>query len=455
MNSIEERPENNCTDGKVGKARQSAPFFTFWFGETTSLFGSQITLLALPLTAVLLFHADALQLGLLNTAISAPFLLITLFAGVWINHHRRRPLLIGANIGRALLLGLIPLFALAGWLRIEYLYIIAFLAGCLTVFFYLAFQAFLPTLVAREKLVNANSKLSASQSIAEIGGPGLAGLLIQLVTAPIAIVVDALSFCIAAGSLLLIHVPESLPDPTERQGNFLSEIRKGFQLMFRNRYLRAFAGEAATYNLFWQMILTVFLLYAVRVLGFSSGLLGLIFATGSGGALLGSLLTGFIARRIGPGSTIIVAAALGDIPLLVLPLVTRTTPGGVVILMLALFIQGVGIAGCNVHVDSIRQAIIPESLRGCANASYRLLVSGALPLGALLGGFLGNAFGLQTTLLLGACGLLSTWFWVVFSPVRTLRAFPLGEASSSLLEAKGLTVTASPNEKEGVSGSKK
>ncbi|MDQ6661423.1 MAG: MFS transporter, partial [Chloroflexota bacterium] len=353
---VSENNKNEHSSMRFGALWQHADFLKLWTGETISMFGSQVSTLALPLTAVVLLRATSVQLGFLYAAEFAPFLFLTLLAGVWVDHRRRRPILIITNVGRAMLLGLIPLLAYPGWLRLEYLYIIALLVGCLTVFFYLAFQAFLPTLVQRDQLVEGNSKLSASKSIAEIGGPGLAGLLVQLVTAPIAIVVDAISFLVAAGSLMLIRAPESTPAPSANVHGLLSEIGEGFRITFSNRYLRAFAGEAATYNLFWQVILTVFVLYAVRELGFSAGVLGLIFAVGSVGALLGALLIGYTARRIGVGRTIVGAAALSDATLLVLPFITKSTGGAILILLGAFFLQGIGITGCNVHVDSIRQA---------------------------------------------------------------------------------------------------
>jgi len=409
---------------RFGALWHHTDFLKLWAGETVSLAGSQVTTLALPLTAVILLKATSVQLGLLYAAGYAPFLFLTLFAGVWVDHHRRRPLLIVTNIGRGVLLGLIPVLAVLGWLRIEYLYVIALLVGCLTVVFYLAFQAFLPILVKRDHLVEGNSKLSASQSMAEIGGPGLAGVLVQYVSAPLALVADALSFFVAAASLVLMRTPEHKPASSTNMHRLLHEIGEGLRVTFSNGYLRAFAGEAATYNLFWLVILTVFVPYAVRELHYSSGVLGLLFTVGSAGALCGALLTGSIARRIGVGLTIVGTAAISDVALLVLPFITRSTLGALVLLLCAFFLQGIGVTGCNVHVDSMRQALIPDHLQGRANASYRLLVSGAAPVGALLGGFLGAWIGLQLTLLVGAVGLLSTWLWIVFSPVPRLRRPP-------------------------------
>ena len=421
-------PVISCKNRSSQAARLSTPgrntdFLKLWIGESVSLFGSQITTLALPLTAVLVLKADSLQLGLMNAAAYAPYLFLTLVAGIWIDHHNRRVILIASNLVRALLLSLIPLLALAGWLRIEEVYVIALLVGCCTVFFYLAFQALLPTLVEPEHLVGANSKLSASQSVAEIGGPGLAGLLIQLMTAPLAILSDAFSFCIAALSLILIRQREPQAPPSVNGRKALKLAKESLVLTFQNAYLRASAGEAASYNLFWQIILTVFILYAVRDLQLASSQIGLLFAVGSVGALCGAMLTGPVARRIGVGRAIVTTAALGDLPLLLLPLVTGSTPGGLFLLMAAFFVQGIGITGCNVHVDSIRQILIPAHLRGSANAAYRLVVSGAVPVGALLGGWIGTAYGLRAALLVGALGLLTTWFWIVFSPMRKLQTY--------------------------------
>ena len=417
--------ESNNESSRFGELWHNRDFLKLWAGETISMTGSQVTTLALPLTAVVLLKATSFQVGLLNTALTVPFLFLTLFAGVWIEHKRRRPVLIATNLGRALLLGCIPMLALTGWLRIEYLYVIALLVGCCTVFFYLAYQVFLPTLLPTKQLVEGNSKLSASESITEVVGPGIAGQLIQLMTAPIAIAVDAFSFLIAAGSLALMHTHESVEpaSPTTLRRVF-PDIGEGFRITFTNKYLRAFAGEAATYNMFWQMILTIFLLYAVRELHFSAGTIGFLFAVGSVGALLGALLTGRIARWVGVGPTIVATAILSDIALLILPFIGRSTPQAGFFLALAFFVQGIGLTGCNIHVDSIRQAIIPRSLQGRANASYRLLVSGALPLGSLLGGTLGAWLGLQLTLVVSALGLLSTALWIIFSPIPGLRALP-------------------------------
>jgi MFS family permease len=399
-------------------------FLKLWAGETVSLIGSQITTFALPLVAVLVLDATPVQVGMLNAAGFAPFLLLTLPAGVWIDRRRRRPIMIATNVGRALLLGLVPLLALLAQLRMEYLYAIVFLTGVLTVFFQLAYQAYLPAVVEREHIIDGNSKLAASASVAEIGGPGIGSLLVALFTAPFALVVDACSFAISAVLLSVIRKPEAEPEVSAQRQPFRREVAEGLRLTFTNPFLRAFAAEAATYNLFWRVIETVFVLYIVRELRLPQEIYGLILTAGSIGALLGALLTDRIARHLGIGMTIFAGALLSDVAPLLIPLAAGPTPILIALLTLAFFLRGFGTTGCNVHIISIRQLVTPDRLRGRMNASYRLLVTGTIPIGALLGGFLGEWIGLQLTLMLGALGLLSTWLWFWFSPVVRLRALP-------------------------------
>jgi MFS family permease len=405
-------------------------FLKLWTGETISLLGSHITVLALPLTAVLVLQATPFQMGILGAARFAPFLLVTLLAGVWVDRHRRRPILIAANLGRAALMGLIPLLAFLGQLRMEYLYVIVFFVGMLTVFFDLAYQSYLPALVNRRQLVEANSKLQASASAAEVGGPGLAGILVELFAAPLAILLDALSFLVSSIMLVLIHKPEPAPTAHQHQHGILHEIGEGMRVTFGNPYLRAISGEAATYNMFSQVIETVFVLYATRELGIGPGLLGFIIAAGSIGALLGSLLAGYAAQRWGTGPVIIGAMLLACLAPILIPLAAGSFVIILLFPILAYLLGGIGVAISNVHVVSLRQTITPDRLLGRMNASYRLVIFGTLPVGALLGGVLGDSIGLRATLAFGALGLLSAVLWVLFSPVPRLRQLPAVQESS-------------------------
>jgi MFS family permease len=399
-------------------------FLRLWSGETISLFGTQVTVLALPLTAVLTLGASPSEVGLLNAARFAPFLLVILVAGVWVDRRRRRPILVRTNLGRALLIGLVPAAAFFDLLRMELLYAVGFLVGVLTVFFDLAYQSYLPTLVGRSQLTAGNSRLEASRSAAEVGGPGVGGLLVQAASAPYALVVDAVSFLASGVLLASIRADEPAPRPTQAPERTWTSIRNGFEFTFANRYLRPIAGEAATFNLFEQAIMTVFVLYAVRRLDLSAGLLGLVISAGAAGGLLGAVLAPYAARRYGLGPTIVGAMVVACTVPLALPAIEGTRATVVVLCGLTFFVWGLALAVSNVHVVSLRQAATPDHLLGRMNASYRFFTYGAIPLGALLGGFLGEAIGLRATLVVTALGLLLALLWLVASDVPRLRELP-------------------------------
>src|SRR5919199_2128290 len=265
-------------------------FVKLWSGQTISRFGSEISQLAIPLTAALVLGASPAQMGLLGAFEFAPFLLLSLFAGVWVDRVHRRPVLIVADVGRAILLGSIPAAALAGVLRIEQLYVVGLLTGVLTVFFDVAYQAYLAVLVKREHLVEGNSKLEVSRSVAQIAGPGVAGALVQLVTAPIAVVVDAISFVASVIFLLLIGAPEPAPvRQAGTDGSVWSELREGLAVVIGNPLLRSIAGCTATSNLFGNAMQAIYVLYVTRELGLQPAVIGLIYAIRGPGALGGAV----------------------------------------------------------------------------------------------------------------------------------------------------------------------
>ena len=394
-------------------------FVRLWAGESISLLGSQVTLLALPLTAVLTLDAGAAQLGVLNAFKFAPFFLVTLLAGALVDRWRRRPVLLATNIGRAVFIGLVPLAAVADVLTIEQLYAVAFLVGILTVFFDVAFWSYVPTIIDKRWLSDANGKLMASSSAADVGGPGIGGLLVGILTAPIALVADAVSFLLSAVTLASIKTPEPAPAPAKRR--LRADIREGLSYVFRNPYLRPIAAEAATFNVFSTALETVFLVYAVRVLGFGPALVGLVFAVGSVGALLGSLIAGIPERRLGIGPTIVLSMVVGCLPYLLIPLVDGSGAAPAALAATAFFFAGIGIAVSNVQVISFRQAITPERLLGRMTASYRFVIYGTIPLGALFGGGLAEWVGLREALVVSAAGIAAAPVWVLFSPVARVR----------------------------------
>jgi MFS family permease len=400
-------------------------FVKLWTGQTISRFGSEISQLAIPLAAALVLDASPGQMGLLGAFEFAPFLLLSLFAGVWVDRMQRRPILIFADIGRALLLGSIPAAALLGVLRIEQLYAVGLLSGVLTVFFDVAYQSYLPVLVSREHLVEGNSKLEVSRSVAQIAGPGVAGALVQLVTAPIAVVVDALSFLASVIFLQFIRTPEPQPEPhAGSAGSIWAELREGLGVVLGNPLLRSIAGSTATSNLFGNALMAVYVLYVTRELGIQPAVLGLIFAVGGPGALFGALIAGWLAKRFGLGATIIGSLAVSEGANLLVPLASGATLVIAGVLMLAMFIGSCAGPIYNINQVSLRQAITPDRLQGRMNASMRFIVWGTIPLGALLGGALGETFGVWPTIAaMAACGLLAP-VWVLLSPVRQLRAQP-------------------------------
>jgi MFS family permease len=417
---------------RFGALWHNPNFLKLWMGETVSYIGSQITVLVLPLTAILFLKVNSAQLGVLNAMDYMPFLLFSLVAGIWIDRHHRRPILIIANIGRAVLLIFIPLLAWFGHLRFEYLLAITFLVGIFNVFFSLAYQSFLPSVVNREELTEGNSKLALSLSLSEVIGPGLGGLLLQIIAAPFALLVDACSFLISAFNLLLIHVHEPEPVHTRGMQNVWHDMKAGFKITFGNASLRAFAGEAAHYNLFWQMFLTVFLLYAIRILHISVLFLGILFALGSVGGLIGVLLTNYTARRFGVGPTITVAAMIGCMPPLLIPFIHGQGILQTSLLATAFLLTGAGVTGCNVHVISVRQALTPERFLGRMNSIYRLLTYGVIPIAALLSGFLGQWIGLHNTLLISTCGLALDFLWLLLSPIPRLRTLAFSIDSNAM-----------------------
>lgn len=395
-------------------------FLKLWIGQTISVFGSQFTGLALPLIAALTLNASPAEMGILLAADTAPFLLVGLFAGVWVDRLRRRPILIVGDVGRALLLLTIPLTAFAGRLSMPQLYVVGFLYGVLTVFFDVAYQAYLPALVERGHLVEGNSKLEASRSTAQVAGPGVAGLLIQALSAPFAIVLDALSFFISA--LFLGMIRRSEGEPVVTRAPMLAEVREGLKSVFDNRLLRAIAGTTATSNFFGSAIGALYILFATQELGLAPAAIGLVFSVGNIGALAGGVLAGTLARRLGLGRVIVGAAFLGALGNV--PVVFATRDLALPVLAVGWVLVAMASPIYNINQVSLRQAITPLSLQGRMNATMRFVVWGTLPLGGLVGGFIGGAIGLRSAIALAAAGGLTAFLWVLRSPVRTLTRIP-------------------------------
>lgn len=399
-------------------------FLRLWTGETVSQFGAQITQLALPLAAVYQLGIGPTELGVLNAASFAPFLGLSLFIGVWVDRRRRRPLMIWSNVGRTVLVASVPAAAAFGVLRIEYLYLAAFGIGTLTVLFDISYQSYLPSLIPREHLVEGNSKLQASSSVAQVGGPGPAGLLVGWFTAPMALVVNAGSYVVSVISLLLIRTPEPMPEQPAQRVSTWRSIAEGMRLVLGNAYLRACALEAGTYNFCWMSMQTVFVLYAATELDLASSTIGMLFAVGALGSLFGAIGAGWLKRRLGLGRAIVVELLLCCLSPVLIPLAPGASALGLAMFIAAFALCQVGATMSTVHVVSLRQAITPDRILGRVNAGCRFLAWGPLPLGALAGGLLGEWIGLRPTMFVTAAAFLFALLWIVFSPVPGLKDFP-------------------------------
>jgi MFS family permease len=404
-------------------------FLRLWGGETVSLLGSQVSVLAIPLAAISILHASNFAVGLLASAATVPFLLVGLPAGVWVDRWPRRPVLIAGDVGRALALGSVPLAYGLGWLTIWQLYLVALVTGVLTVFFDVAYQSYLPALVGRAQLIDGNAKLEISQSAALIGGPGLAGGLIRLLGAPAAVVVDGCSFLVSAIAVRSIAAPETRPEAAAGAGRPMgADIREGLRYVLGDPVLRRFAGATATSNLFSSMFQTVLLLYMVHRLGYGAGTIGLVFLLGNIGFLLGALLASPLGRRFGIGPVCGAALMASGAGSLLAPLAGPA--GGFALLVASLFVISATGPIYNVNQVSFRQALCPERLLGRMNATMRFLVWGTLPVGAFLAGVLAGTIGLHPTLWVGAAGGCGAFIWILAGPARSLGQIPEPEAGA-------------------------
>ncbi len=416
-------------------------FLKLWSGETISLFGTQITALALPLTAALVLKVSPAEMGFLATVEFLPFLFLSLFAGVWVDRLTRRPILIIADIGRGILLGTIQAAFFLNVLSIELLYVVGLLTGVMTVFFDLAYMSYLPALIERGQLVEGNGKLEISRSTAQISGPGLAGALVQLVSGPVAILLDAISYFVSALFIGLIKKPEVKEvRPFTHKKSIWREIGEGLGVVFGNPILRSIAACTGTNNFFSNILMVVFTLYMVNELRLEPAVIGLIFAISSIGSLVGAFGANRAALRFGLGWAIIGSSAISFIDLLI-PLTGPGSPLTIPFLIVALFLATLGSTVYNINQVSLRQAITPDRLQGRMNASMRFVVWGTIPVGSLIGGFLGQTFGLRATLLIGALGVSLSFLWVLFSPVRHLKEQPKPLEEEAVDELETLTLT--------------
>jgi MFS family permease len=398
-------------------------FRKFWIGETISLFGDQITLIALPLAGVLVLDADAAEMGYLGAALLMPHLLFSLPAGVWLERvASRRHVMILCDVGRALLLASVPLAHAFDSLTFAQLYLVAFGTGTLTVLFDISYATLYVAIVAREEYIEANSLINGSRSFAYIGGPSVGGGLVQALTAPLTLLVDTVSFIASAFFLGRLHAPE--PPLEHRQIRVRDDVREGLSFVFHHPILRPSLLGVATLNLFNFAFWALFLLYATEELGIRPATLGLVLGAGAVGGLIGAVVAGRIGRRIGIGRAYLLGMVVFPAPLILVPAAGGPKPFVLGILFVSEFLSGLGVMILDINAGAFQTALTPDRLRARSTGAFRFVNYGVRPLGALLGGALGSAMGVRSALWLSSIAALAGILWMLPSPLPKMRDLP-------------------------------
>ncbi|MGH2995654.1 MAG: MFS transporter [Gaiellaceae bacterium] len=405
------------------KLLRERDFRNFWLGETISLFGDQISLIALPLAAVLVLDADAADMGYLTAAGLAPHLILSLPAGVWLDRvARRRRVMIAADLVRASLVGSVPIAYAADALTMAQLYGVAFATGCLAVFFDLSYSTVFVSITAREHYVEGNALVNGSRSFSFVGGPSLGGLLVQAFTAPYALLADAVSFLASALFLGRVRAPEPPLEPAE--GGMRVQVATGMRFIAHSPIFRPMLAGVATLNFFNFAFIALFVLFATRELDVEPGTLGAVLGAGAVGGVLGAVVAGRVGRRLGLGRAFVLGCFLFPAPLVLVPLAGGPRPLVLTMLFAAEFLSGLGVMILDINVGAIILAATPHRLRSRATGAFRFVNYGIRPLGALVGGALGSVIGLRPTLFIATVAALAGLLWLLPSPIPGLRDLP-------------------------------
>ena len=400
--------------------RESPRFRRFWLGQSVSLLGDQVSLIALPLVAVLVLDATAAQMGYLVAAELAPNLLFSLHAGAWADRRaRKRQTMIATDVGRALLIGSLPVAYAFDALTLPHMLAVAFLVGTLSVLFHVSYSSLFVALVPRDRFVEGGSIMHGSRALSYVAGPSIGGVLVQALSAPVTLVVDACSYVVSALCLRGIEVEEPAAEAPGK-----GHVVAGIRWVFGDPIVRAALGATATINFFNFVFFALFILYATRSLDVAPGTLGVVLGAGAVGGVLGSLVTGRVARRIGIGPAFALGCVVFPAPLLLVPLAEG--PRWVILgcLFLAEFGSGLGVMMLDISAGAIFAAVIPDRLRSRVSGAYMVVNYGVRPLGALVGGALGSWIGLRETLWIATAGALLGILWLLPSPLLRLHDLP-------------------------------
>jgi MFS family permease len=416
-------------------------FLWFWSGDTISQLGAQFTGLAIPVLAVTLLGATEWEVGVLSAAQTAAFLVVGLPAGAWIDRMLKRRVMIAADLVRAVALAAVPALWFTGGLEMWHLYVVGAIVGVATVFFDVSYQSYVPILLPGPQVGNANSKLETTAQVARIGGPGLAGALLTVVSAPVLLLADAISYLFSAFAIWRVHDDEVRSDPAERQGLF-REIGEGIRFVFRHPLISRIVGTTATGNFFGQLVTTLEVIFVLNVLGLSPALLGAMFSVGAVGGLLGAVSTPWITKRIGEGTAVSVSAMGFGVAMLAFPLAGVFPALAVPLLLAGFFLEAFLVLVYNITQVTMRQRLCPPRLLGRMNASIRFVVWGVMPIASLLAGLLGSTIGILPTMWIGFAGTVLAAGFVVFSPLTTMRQLP----TEQVVDPRDIAPVPLPNE---------
>jgi MFS family permease len=407
-----------------GALWQHAGFMRLWAAQTVSSFGARIAREGFGMAAILSIHARPEQLGLLAALSMAPNVAVGLFGGGFVDRSRRRSIMIGSDLFRTAMLLTIPLAAWMHWLSMEQLYVVAALVGTASVFFDLADHAYLPSLVDRSLLLDGNTKLGVTESVAEIGGPALAGTLFQLFTAPFAMLGTALTYLVSACFLFTIPAKETLPDMNGKNPRWHHDLRAGLAAISAQPMVRPLLGMAIASPLFGAFFSGLYSLYCLRVLGFTPATLGLVIAMGGVGSLFGAGFASIMAKRLGVGPTIIVCGVISSMLVFLIPLANGPHWLRVAIMMVTQFGGDAVGTAIIILAGTLRQSVLAPEMLGRTAAIFRGAGGAMSIVGALVGGLLGGAIGIRETLFVAAAGYIITPAMALFSPLRSLREIP-------------------------------
>lgn len=396
-------------------------FATYWAGQGVSEVGDRVTELAIPLIAVTVLHASPSAIGFLTAAVWLPNL-ASLFVGAWVDgQDRKQRIMVWANVIQGVTMLSLPVAYLFDVITLTHLFVVALVAGLTSVFYQTSYPTFFVSLVRRDQFVEANSLVSTTRSGSFIAGPALGGALIQLLTAPIAILIDAVSFFVGAFLTHRVDIDESVREREGSEVGLLRRSREGMRFVLHHPYLKAALRCSTMVNFFNFVANALIILYASRTLHLSAGAIGLTLGIGAAGGLFGAVIAGRVAHRLGTGPTIAVGVVLFSAPMALVPLASGPTVAKAGVLALAQFLCGVGVMLFDVNLNAVEQAVIPDPMRSRVAGAFSTINFGIRPLGAVIGGFSGELLGIGPTMVAAAIGGSLSFIWLLGSPIIKTR----------------------------------